>query len=108
MPKKKEHTVTIELDATKPRPLTRAQKAKLAALGRMPDALIDYSDIPRSTPSFWENAVRGGLYRPVKRQLSIRIDADVLAWLRSKGNGYHGRLNEILRSAMLKELKSRS
>ena len=105
MPKKKERTVAFELDAAKPRPLTRKQKARLAALARMPDDQIDYSDIPPLPASFWENAVRGGLYRPVKRQMSVRIDADVLAWLKSHGNGYHSRLNEILRSAMLKETR---
>ena len=107
MPKKKERIVTIELDPAKPRPLTRGQKAKLTALAEMPDNQIDYSDIPRLPASFWNSAVRGGLYRPVKRQLSVRIDADILAWLRSQGSGYHSRLNEILRAAMLKELKSR-
>ena len=105
MPKKKERMVTIELDAAKPRPLTRARKARLAALARMPDDQIDCSDIPPLPASFWESAVRGGLYRPVKRQMSVRIDADVIAWLKSHGKGYHSRLNKILRSAMLKETR---
>jgi uncharacterized protein (DUF4415 family) len=42
----------------------------------------------------------------LKRQLTVRVDADVLAWLKSKGAGYHGRLNQILRSAMLRDSKS--
>jgi uncharacterized protein (DUF4415 family) len=42
----------------------------------------------------------------LKRQLTVRVDADVLAWLKSKGAGYHGRLNRILRSAMLRDSKS--
>jgi len=105
MRKKKEHTVTIELDPAKPRRLTPKQKAEIRALAEMPDRQIDYSDISRLSASFFEGAVRGGLYRPVKRQLSVRIDADVLTWLKSQGKGYHSRLNEILRSAMFKELK---
>ena len=68
---------------------------------------IDYSDIPAGPAGFWENAVRRGFYRPVKRQLSVRVDADILAWLKSQGAGYHGRLNQILRSAMLKDVKRR-
>ena len=105
MRKKKEDTVTIKLDPAKPRPLTHKQKAEIQALAGMPDRQIDYSDISRLPASFLKGAVRGGLYRPVKRQLSVRIDADVLAWLKSLGKGYHSRLNEILRSAMFKELK---
>jgi uncharacterized protein (DUF4415 family) len=96
---RKENIVGMKLDPANPAPLTRKQKAELAALAEMTDEEIDYSDIPKK-PS-------GGLYRPVKRQLTVRIDADVLAWLRSQGTGYHGRLNQILRSAMLKDLRSR-
>lgn len=105
MRKKKEPIVAIKLDPAKPRPLTRKQKAQIGALARMPDRQLDYSDIARLPASLLEGAVRGGLYRPMKRQLSVRIDADVLAWLKSHGKGYHSRLNEILRSAMFKELK---
>jgi uncharacterized protein (DUF4415 family) len=97
----------MELNPANPAPLTRKQKVELAALAAMPDDGIDYSDIPKKPAGFWADAVRGGLYRPVKRQLTVRIDADVLAWLRSRGTGYHGRLNQILRSAMLKDLSSR-
>jgi uncharacterized protein (DUF4415 family) len=106
MHKKKDHIVSMKLDPKNPAPLTRKQKAELAALAEMPDEKIDYSDIPKKPAGFWAGAVRGGLYRPVKRQLTVRIDADVLAWLRSQGSGYHGRLNQILRLAMLKDLRN--
>ncbi|WP_147506775.1 BrnA antitoxin family protein, partial [Acinetobacter baumannii] len=53
----------------------------------------------------WSTAVRQNqLYRPVKQQTSIRLDADVLAWYKAQGKGYQTRMNEILRDAMLKEL----
>ena len=107
MRKKRVRIVGMELDPKNPAPLTRKQKAELTALAEMPDEKIDYSDIPKRPAGFWADAVRGGLYRPVKRQLTVRIDADVLVWLRSQGTGYHGRLNQILRSAMLKDLRSR-
>ena len=107
MPKRREHIVSMKLDPVNPAPLSRKQKAELAALAEMPDEQVDYSDIPKKPAGFWAGAVRGGLYRPVKRQLTVRIDADVLAWLRSQGAGYHGRLNQILRSAMLKDLRGR-
>ena len=55
----------------------------------------------------WSNAVRHNqFYRPVKQQTSIHLDADVLAWFKAQGKGYQTRMNEILRDAMLKELKN--
>ena len=86
-----------------PAPLTPAQTAELAALATLPDARIDMSDIPPLTQAFWKNAVRNPFYRPVKQQVTVRLDADVLAWLRSTGRGYQGRLNDILRQAMLRD-----
>jgi uncharacterized protein (DUF4415 family) len=44
----------------------------------------------------WKDAVQGRFYRPVKKQLTVRIDADVLEWLRSRGNGYQSRMNLAL------------
>jgi uncharacterized protein (DUF4415 family) len=90
---------------TSSRALTAAQRRKLAALASMPDDEIDYSDIPPLTEKFWENAVRNPFYRPVKQQLTVRLDADVIAWLRQQGTGYQTRLNALLPSAMLKDLK---
>lgn len=67
-----------------------------------PDSQIDYSDIGEPTDSLWENAVRGQFYRPVKKHASVRIDADILAWLKEPGKGYQTRLNAILREAMMR------
>jgi uncharacterized protein (DUF4415 family) len=86
-------------------PTTPARKRKLAQLAERPDAEIDYSDIPPLKDSFWKNAVRTPLYRPVKRQLTVRLDADVVAWLRQQGRGYQTRLNSVLREAMLEDTK---
>ena len=85
--------------------LTAAQRREVAALAAQPDDKIDYSDIPPLTERFWESAVRNPFYRPVKQQLTVRLDADVIAWLRRQGVGYQTRLNALLRSAMLKDLK---
>jgi uncharacterized protein (DUF4415 family) len=82
-------------------PKERKQVAKLAAL---PDSKIDYSDIPPLTQKFWKNAVRNPFYRPVKRQLTVRLDADVVAWLRDQGKGYQTRMNALLREAMLEDV----
>ena len=82
-------------------------RKELMALANRPDSDIDYSDIPATTRKDWASAVRGKFYRPIKRQLTVRIDADVLAWLRSYGKGYQSRLNAILRSAMLGKSRQR-
>jgi uncharacterized protein (DUF4415 family) len=81
-------------------------RKELMALANKPDNEIDYSDIPPTTRKDWEGAVRGKFYRPIKRQLTVRIDADVLSWLKSQGMGYQSRLNAILRAAMLGKRRS--
>jgi uncharacterized protein (DUF4415 family) len=72
---------------------------------RRPDSEIDYSDIPPLPESFWKNAVRNPFYRPVKQQVTVRLDADVVAWLRRQGRGYQTRLNQVLREAMLEDIR---
>jgi uncharacterized protein (DUF4415 family) len=62
------------------------------------------SDIPELTETFWQNAVRNPFYRPVKQQLTLRLDADVIARLRRQGRGYQTRANGLLRDAMLEDL----
>jgi len=77
----------------------------LARLAARPDSEIDFSDIPPLDERFWDNAVRNPFYRPIKQQLTVRLDADVVAWLRLNGRGYQTRLNDAVRKAMLKDLK---
>ena len=86
-------------------PITPARLRKLAQLAARPDSEIDFSDIPPLKESFWKNAIRNPYYRPVKQQLTVRLDADVVAWLRQQGKGYQTRLNGVLREAMLEDLK---
>ena len=54
--------------------------------------------------SFWKNAARNPFYRPVKPQVTVRLDADVIAWLRTQGKGYQTRINHLLRAAMLQDV----
>jgi len=84
--------------------LTARQKREIQALAALPEDKIDTSDIPELPPGAWKNAVRGKWYRPVKQPVSIRLDADVLAWLKSKGTGYQTKVNIFLRERMLKEI----
>lgn len=61
----------------------------------MDDSDIDYSDIPEVTD--FSQAVRGGLYKPVKEQITLRLDADLLAWFKASGTKYQTRINAALR-----------
>jgi uncharacterized protein (DUF4415 family) len=100
----KKTAVRYTIDLENPPPLTDAQKAELKALKNMRDEDIDLSDIPELTEEFWRNAKPNPFFRPNKSLTTIRIDADILAWLKSTGKGYQTRLNAILREAMLKQL----
>jgi uncharacterized protein (DUF4415 family) len=87
-------------------PLTKAQRARLKEQATRPDSQIDTSDIPEMTDEQWKNAKRGHFYRPLKQQITARVDADVLNWLKSQGKGYQSRINAILRREMLSTLRA--
>jgi uncharacterized protein (DUF4415 family) len=87
------------------RPLSAKQKRELTAIATLPDDQIDTSDIPELPPAAWKDAVRGRFYRPVKQSVSLRLDADVVAWLKKPGKGYQTRANYILRERMLAEMR---
>ena len=89
-------------------PITEARAARLRALAARPDSEIDFSDIPELTAERWKKGIRGRFYRPVKQQISARVDADVLDWLKSQGKGYQSRINAILRREMLAAFRSRA
>jgi uncharacterized protein (DUF4415 family) len=80
--------------------LTDERRRELEKLAAQPDDTIDTSDIPDEQ---WSGAVRGQFYRPIKQQITARVDADILAWLKADGRGYQTRLNTILRHAMQRE-----
>src|SRR2546427_10941160 len=84
--------------------LSAAQKRRLAKLAQRPDSALAFSEIPDLTAKFWRHAIRNPFYRPVKQQLTLRLDADVIAWLRHHGKGYQTRANALLRAAMLRDL----
>ena len=73
-------------------------KTDFNRLRRMRDADIDDSEIPRLNKSFWKNA-KLTMPEP-KDRLTIRVDHDVVQWLKKAGSGYQTRINAILRSYM--------
>src|SRR5579859_7472176 len=88
-------------------PLSEEVKANIEELLRKPDSEIDTSDIPELPADAWKHAVRGRFYRPLKEAVSLRLDADVLAWLKKDGAGYQTRVNRMLRERMMKDLEGR-
>jgi uncharacterized protein (DUF4415 family) len=72
----------------------------------MKDSDIDYSDIPPLGDEFFKKATVA--WPPAKQQLTIRLDADVLNWLKANGRGYQTRINHILRAAMESQPPRRS
>jgi uncharacterized protein (DUF4415 family) len=98
--------VHYEIDLAHPPALTKTQKAQIASLRTKPETEIDYSDIPPLGDVFWKNAVRNPFYRPTKTSTTVRIDSDVLLWLRAQGRGYQSRINAILRREMLESVQS--
>lgn len=82
----------------KPKTLTAAQRAEIESLRALKDEAIDTADIPEIRD--WSGAKRGLLYGPVKRQITLRLDADVLAWFKDHahgGRGYQTDINRALR-----------
>jgi uncharacterized protein (DUF4415 family) len=79
--------------------LTAEQKAELEAIAALSDAEIDTRTMPEVRD--WSQARRGALYRPIKRQLTLRLDADVIEWFKIRGgegsDGYQTRINSALR-----------
>ena len=80
------------------RKLTKEQKRDIAAIAAMKDEDIDFSDIPLVLD--WSGAEVGKFYRPPKKAITIRLDTDVLDWLKGYGRGYQTRVNLLLRHAM--------
>ena len=76
---------------------------ELVTLKAMRDDEIDYDDIPPLTDA---QIVNFKLYKPTKQQVTLRLDSDVLAWLKKDGKGYQTRANQLLRQLMLKELNA--
>lgn len=103
--------VRFEMDLDNPPPLTEEQKENLARLAAMPDEDIDFSDIPPLDEKFWKNAIRfrdRHLYRPVKQQLTLRLDSDIIHWFKTRaggGRGYQTRINAALRKVVEEEMK---
>ena len=87
--------------------LSPESQAQIRALEALPEDQIDMSDIPETLD--WTGAVRGKFYRPVKQQITLRIDADVIAWFKAQtpqGRGYQTNINQALREHVQRSVRS--
>jgi uncharacterized protein (DUF4415 family) len=80
------------------KPMTAQQKAELKALAALPDDQIDTAAVPEQKD--WSGAMRGVFFRPIKKQLTLRLDADLIDWFKThapESEGYQTRINKALR-----------
>ncbi len=86
---------------------TPAMRRHLQKLASRPDSEIDLTEMPEITADFFKGAIKNPYYRPLKEQVTVRLDSDIIAWLKKKGAGYQTRMNALLRAAMLNEMASK-
>ena len=88
--------------------LTSSERQKeLKAIAATTDDRIDMSDIPELTEEQLSRAVRGQMYRPLKKPVTMRLDADVIEWLKEDGRGYQTKANALLRKEMLRSYEQK-
>ena len=104
MRRKTDKFVRYDIDLANIPSLTAEQVSELAALAALADNQIDTSDIPEAADADWANAIRGAFTRPPRRQITAKVDADVLDWLQSSGKCQQSRINAILRREKLAAL----
>ncbi len=82
-------------------------QSQIRALENLPDDQIDTTDAPEILD--WSDARRGVFYRPVKKQITLRLDADIIAWFKAHargGRGYQSDINGALREHVLRTTHS--
>ena len=98
MPTKENSIMKLTLDQKNPpRLLTTEQQARLDAVAEMPDSQIDYSDAPYLPNAIWRKVADAP---QAKKQITLRLDADILDFFRHTGRRYQTRINAVLRSYM--------
>ena len=82
--------------------LSPAHQRIAEKLAAMRDEDIDFSDIPEQLD--WKDAKRGVFYKPIKQQLTLRLDADVVDWFKRQGAGYQTQINAVLQKHVGRKL----
>ncbi len=100
----KNNIVKLTIDLNNPPLITEEQKARLAALEAMPDSEIDYSDAPYLPNAVWTKAA--DRLPEVKKQITLRIDAEIIDYFKESGKRYQTRINSVLRAYMESDKKA--
>ena len=81
------------------------RQAELERLAALPEEAIDTDDIPEAPAEAWRHLRRPNLYRPVKKPVTLRLDADVVSWFKdhAHGGGYQTEINRVLRRHVAQE-----
>lgn len=89
-------------------PKSRVDQTDWKRVHAMKDEDIDFSDIPEITPEKFARAVLRRNFKPIppKRQLTLRVDSDVVDWYKKQGRGYQTRINSLLRAYMEERRKA--
>ena len=88
--------------------LENNRRTELSALEELPDDRIDTADVPELLD--WSDARRGVFYKPVKQQITLRLDADIVTWFKmhaAGGRGYQTDINRALREHVYRSEKRR-
>ena len=86
-------------------PIPAELQAEIDALAALPDDQIKTDDMPEVQD--WSDAKRGVFYRPVKQQITLRLDADLIEWFKahhSQDEGYQTRINRALREYISQQM----
>lgn len=96
------HVKPIEKSGKNTRKLSTKLRNELQNLVEVSDAKINYTDIPELDLERLENPIIGKFYRPIKKPISIRLDADVLQWFKAQPEKYQQLINKVCRSYYLR------
>ena len=84
-------------------------QAQIRGLEALSEDQIDTTDVPEILD--WSDARRGVFHRPVKQQITLRLDADIIAWFKARardGRGYQTDINDALREHVRRTVRSAS
>lgn len=91
-----------------PSPLPPELEAELEALAARPESKMDLTDPEIPEVADWSGGIRGAFFRPIKKPVALRVDADVLDWFQRQGPGYQTRINAVLREFMARHRGERA
>ncbi|MEP6719112.1 MAG: BrnA antitoxin family protein [bacterium] len=91
----------------KKRSTTRKSETDWKRIDAMKDEDIDLSETPEVTPEMFAREVLRRNFQPIPRQkqLTLRIDSDMVEWYKKQGRGYQTKINALLRAYMKEHLR---